>query len=83
MCFMVYHNYELDFVIDSFKKNSYGIEVKTNDGSARSLKVIMEKGMLDMGVVAKRTAGGDSSSDKGIITIPVFAVGARFPYGME
>lgn len=40
--------------------------------------------MLDYGVLAEKTQGGNSNfSSTKTITIPVFAVGARFPYGLE
>ena len=82
--FMIYNNYELDFVMVSSKKNKYGIEIKTNKGDDKSLKVIMQKNMLDYGVLAEKTQGGNSNfSSTKTITIPVFAVGARFPYGLE
>lgn len=75
--FSVYGQNEVDFMLIDRENNIYGIEVKTNDGVPRSLKVYMDKKLVDRAIVAKRTNGG---CDGGIETIPVFAVGYRFPY---
>lgn len=75
--FSVYGQNEVDFMLIDRENNIYGIEVKTNDGVPRSLKVYMDKNLVDRAIVAKRTNGG---CDGGIETIPVFAVGYRFPY---
>lgn len=68
---------ELDFLVFDKENKSYGIEVKTTDGAPKSLRVYRDKKLLDRAIVAKRTNGGQ---DGGIDTIPVFAVGSRFPY---
>lgn len=76
-CFSVLNNYELDFMLLSSKNIIYGIEVKTNTGDPKSLKVFVDKKLVNKGIVAKKTKGGHN--DK-FDTIPIFAVGARFPY---
>lgn len=77
VCFSVFDNYELDFMVMSKDKVVYGIEVKTKKGDATSLKVFISKHLIDKGVKATLTNGG-----KGNIfdTIPVYTVGCRFPY---
>lgn len=77
--FMTYGNYELDFIITDGDDTRYGIEVKTTDGNPKSLRAVLSKGMIDKGIVAKRTKGGYNAESK-ITTIPIFAVGCRFPY---
>lgn len=76
-CFSVLNNYELDFMLLSSKNIIYGIEVKTNTGDPKSLKIFVDKKLVNKGIVAKKTKGGHN--DK-FDTIPIFAVGARFPY---
>ncbi len=75
--FSILGSNELDFLVFDKENKSYGIEVKTTDGAPKSLRVYRDKRLLDRAVVAKRTNGGH---DGGIETIPVFAVGSRFPY---
>ena len=75
--FAVYGDYELDFLITSMSGNTYGIEVKTSKGIPKSLQKIIDKGLIDKAVVDKRTKGGNTG---GILTIPIFTVGCRFPY---
>lgn len=75
--FSVYGQNEIDFMLVDRENNIYGIEVKTKDGAPKSLRVYMDKKLIDRAIVAKRTNGGQ---DGGFETIPVFAVGCRFPY---
>jgi hypothetical protein len=76
-CFSTYNNYELDFMIKDKNNKVYGIEVKTKTGNPKSLKVYISKHLVDRGIVAKRTKGGHGGY---FDSIPIFAVGARFPY---
>lgn len=75
--FSIYGQNELDFMLFDRENRCYGIEVKTNDGAPKSLRVYMDRKLVDRAIVAKRTNGGH---DGGFGTIPVFAVGCRFPY---
>lgn len=75
--FSVYGQNEIDFMLADRENKIYGIEVKTKDGAPKSLRVYRDKKIIDRAVVAKRTNGG---RDGGFETIPVFAVGCRFPY---
>ena len=76
-CFSTYGTYELDFIIVNKSRYTIGIEVKTQDGSHKSLNTYLSKKLIDHGIVAKVTKGGHS--DK-FDTIPIFAVGCRYPY---
>ena len=76
-CFMIYGDYELDFVVTSKERITYGIEVKYNNGTPKSLQTITSKKFIDKPIVVKRTQGGNTG---GILTIPIFTVGCRFPY---
>lgn len=76
-CFSVYENYELDFMLFDKDNKAYGIEVKTNTGDPKSLKDYLDKGLVDKGIVAKMTTGGHGEK---FDTIPIYTVGARFPY---
>lgn len=75
--FSIYGQNELDFMLVDRENNIYGIEVKTNDGAPKSLRVYMDKKLVDRAIVAKRTNGGRKGCFE---TIPVFAAGCRFPY---
>ena len=55
----------------------YGIEVKTTNGDPTSLRVFVDKGFVDKGIVAKMTKGGHGEK---FDTIPIYTVGCRFPY---
>ena len=55
----------------------YGIEVKTTKGNPKSLKVFLDKSLVDKGIVAKLTKGGRGEA---FDTIPIYTVGCRFPY---
>lgn len=77
VCFAVYGNYELDFMVADKNRVVYGIEVKTKGGEPVSLKVFIKKHLVDKGIVAKPTKGGQGEF---FDTIPVYAVGCRFPY---
>ena len=73
-----YGSYELDFMLMDTDDTVYGIEVKTATGDPKSLKVFIEKRLVDRAVVAKPTRGGHSEK---FDTIPIYTVGCRFPYG--
>ncbi len=75
--FSILGQYELDFMEETMDGVTYGIEIKTKDGDPKSLKVYIQRGLVDKGIVAKRTIG--NKGDK-ISTIPIWAVGCRFPY---
>ena len=77
VCFSTIGNYELDFMIADKQKIVYGIEVKTKDGAPKSLKVYLDKRLVDKGIVAKPSMGGRNAMYD---TIPVYTVGCRFPY---
>jgi hypothetical protein len=77
VCFSTYGSYELDFMIADKSKIVYGIEVKTKDGEPNSLRVYINKGFVDMGIVAKPCKGGHGDIYD---TIPIYTVGCRFPY---
>lgn len=77
VCFSVYDKYELDFMIVDRENTIYGIEVKAKDGDPKSLKVFIDRRLVDKGIVAKPTQGGHGDV---FDTIPIFAVGCRFPY---
>lgn len=78
VCFSTCGTYELDFMLASSEKIVYGIEAKTTKGNPLSLRVFIDKHYIDKGIVVKPTAGGHG--DK-FDTIPIYAVGCRFPYG--
>lgn len=77
VCFSVYGQYELDFMVADSDKTVYGIEVKTQGGNPLSLKVFIDRHLIDKGIVARPTHGGHG--DK-FDTIPIYTVGCRFPY---
>lgn len=77
VCFSTLGSYELDFIVVGADNTIYGIEVKTNTGNPVSLKIFIDKGLVDKGILAKKTYGGHGEK---FDTIPIFAVGARFPY---
>lgn len=82
--FGIYNNYELDFIILEKVKDSngdshgrkVGIEVKTTKGDPKSLKVFLNKGLVERGILAKKSGGGHNDS---FDTIPIYAIG-NFPY---
>lgn len=69
--------YGLDFVIVDKRDIIYGIEVKAKDGNPKSLKVYIDRRFVDRGIVARPTGGGHGDQ---FDTIPIYAVGCRFPY---
>lgn len=77
VCFSTYGAYELDFMIADKDKTVYGIEVKANDGEPKSLRVFIDKKLVNKGIVAKKTKGGHGDKYD---TIPIYVVGCRFPY---
>lgn len=78
VCFSIYGQYEPDFILADRNRTIYGIEVKTKKGDPRSLKVFVDKGLVDQGVVAKPSKG--RKGERRIDTIPVYTAGCRFPY---
>ena len=66
---------ELDFLVATKDFTRYGIEVKTNKGSIKSLTYFKSCGIIDKMVVAKETKGGKSN---GILTIPIFTISRLF-----
>lgn len=82
--FGIYNNYELDFIILEKVKDSngdshgrkVGIEVKTTKGDPKSLRVFLNKGLIERGILAKKSGGGHNDS---FDTIPIYAIG-NFPY---
>ena len=68
---------ELDFMIMDTDDKKYGIEVKTSKGEPTTLKLYVDKRYVYRGIVAKYTKGGRG---KDFDTIPIYAVGVRFPY---
>lgn len=76
-CFSVCGDYELDFVVVDRDGVRTGIEVKTGDNKARSLVFFKEKGLIDRACKAMPSRGGHGERFN---TIPIYAVGRRFPY---
>ena len=70
--------HELDFMVVDNNDKKYGIEIKTtDDNSPVSLTVYLNQKIVDEGYLAKKTRGGIR---KNLYSIPVYAVGCRFPY---
>ena len=76
-CSSTYGTYELDFVIVDTSRNITGIEVKTQDGTHKSLDLYLSKKFINRGILAKTTKGRHSGK---FDTIPIFAVGCRYPF---
>lgn len=58
----------------------FGIEVKSNKGTApKSLSYYEENGLIDVAVIAERTRGG-KSENRNSIRIPIYTVAEKFPY---
>lgn len=76
-CFSICGDYELDFVMVDKNDIKFGLEIKTGNSRAKSLEYFKEKGMINRGVKAALSRGGTGD---GFETIPVYAVGCRFPY---
>lgn len=77
-CCSIYNNYELDFLIVDKHDKKYGIEIKTSDeDKPASLLIYLRDGKIDKGYLAGKTKGGIR---KDIYSIPIYAVGCRFPY---
>lgn len=76
-CFSIYGNNELDFLVLGKDNTQYGIEIKAATGTINSLKVYIDKKLVDRGILAKRTYGGKSDT---LDTIPIYTIGSRFPY---
>lgn len=76
-CFSTCGNYELDFVVVSRRDERIGIEVKTSDNPARSLRFFKDKGMIDQAYRAMLSRGGHGEKAD---TIPIYLIGIGFPY---
>ena len=76
-CFSVCGDYEVDFVAVDREDQRYGIEVKTGDNPARSLKYYRDKGLVDRAVRALPGRGGHGER---MDTIPIYMIGQGFPY---
>lgn len=77
VCYSIYGQYELDFMVADRDKTVYGIEVKTKEGEPKSLRIYIDKNLINQGILVKPTKGGHG--DK-FDTIPIYTVGCRFPY---
>ena len=75
-CFSTYNNFELDFMVLGKGNVVYGIEVKTDDGDPKSLKVYLENNFIHKGILAKNTLGGHGLD---FDTIPIYTI-ARYPF---
>lgn len=77
-CCSVYNNNELDFMIVDRNDVRYGIEIKSSDSKEpASLLVYLGHRKIDKAYIAGKTRGGIR---KEIYSIPIYAVGCRFPY---
>lgn len=81
LCFSLFNQYELDFMLvgkgGDIDNTIFGIEIKANKGEPKSLKVYIDKKLVDKGILAEITQGGRGEN---FDTIPIYTVGARFPY---
>lgn len=81
LCFSLYNQYELDFMLvgkgGNIDNKIFGIEIKANDGEPKSLKVYIKDKLVDKAVLAENTPGGKGEA---FDTIPIYTVGVRFPY---
>lgn len=74
-----YNDFELDYLIFAAGGKRFGIEVKSKHAtSVSSLKAMQDAKLIDCAVVAELTKGGNSGER---ITIPIYAVAEKFPYG--
>lgn len=84
LCFSIYNKYELDFMLvgngGDIDNIIFGIEIKAGKGSHESLNVYIDRGFVDRGILAETTQGGRGEK---FDTIPIYTVGARFPYRQE
>ena len=80
-CCSVKNQYELDFLlVECLTGKKFGIEVKSNKGTApKSLSYYEENGLIDVAVIAERTRGG-KSENRNSIRIPIYTVAEKFPY---
>lgn len=78
--FSICGSYELDFAVVTQNDFRIGIEVKTSTNRAVSLEYYLEKGFIDYGFRCGMTHGGIGNK---FCSIPIYAIGARFPYGLE
>lgn len=76
-CFATCGDYEVDFVMVEKFGERLGLEIKTSNNSAKSLEFFKGKGLIDKGYKAALSRGGLGER---FATIPVYAVGSRFPY---
>ncbi|MCI6582577.1 MAG: AAA family ATPase [Oscillospiraceae bacterium] len=81
LCFSLYNQFELDFMLvgkgENIDNMIFGIEVKSNKGNPKSLKVYIDKSLIDKGILAENTSGRHGENYE---TIPIYTIGARFPY---
>ena len=81
LCFSISQQYELDFILkgsgNDIDNTTFGIEVKTSRGKPESLIFYVTKKLVDKGILAKMDHGRHGNN---IETIPIYAIGARFPY---
>lgn len=76
-CFSICGDYELDFAAVGDDHTRYGLEIKSGDNASRSLVYFKEKGLIDKAFRAGTSRGGHGQI---VDTIPIYTVGARFPY---
>lgn len=76
-CFSTCGDYEVDFVMVEKSGERLGLEIKTSNNRAKSLEFFKGKGLIDKGYKAALSRGGLGER---FATIPVYAVGSRFPY---
>ena len=77
-CCSVFNNYELDFMVVDNNDKKYGIEIKS--GTTNNPKSLMEyrrNGFINIAIVAEITNGSIKAKWH---SIPIYTVGARFPY---
>ena len=71
-CFSTCGSYELDFVVVDKNYIRYGIEVKSSNNQAKSLKFYKEKGFIDRAIRAIPSKGGCGDAYD---TIPIYLIG--------
>ena len=76
-CFSTCGDYELDFAVVDHDDIKIGIEVKSSNNKAKSLEFYKDRGMIDKGFKATPIVGGHGDR---FDTIPIYLVGAGFPY---
>lgn len=77
-CCSVFNDYELDFMLVDKNDIKYGIEIKS--GTTNNPKTLMEyrkNGFINIAIVAENANGSIKEKWR---SIPIYTVGARFPY---